>query len=335
MEPMHENKFSIRRIIKAGDDDYIKALQIYNRTTPYEIKTDTNEISLWLSKNEGNSHFEVMIFVLYIDSTIIGMAVMSYIKNMKIMIIEYLAVGDQYRKNVVLFSFMSLLNNYFDQTNKDISYFLVEISNKGDGKNIDKESRIFKKLVCLEGFGKINETYYTLPIGVRNNESSFQAFLYIKTNDDIKTISKETFMSIVNAIYYEYSYAWYSESHLLNEPELFAYKQIIDSIYGKIQKNVKNKNSVSVRYMDCPVIDPVSNERTSGFLPVPKKKNIKMLIPFIIVLVMILPGVIILLYYYLLKMFNIELSSVNAILGSTFGAMMTSAIGLLAYKVKS
>ena len=39
------NEFIIKRVNKTSDEDYIKALKIYNDTTPYEIKTNSNEIS--------------------------------------------------------------------------------------------------------------------------------------------------------------------------------------------------------------------------------------------------------------------------------------------------
>ena len=43
-----ENKFSIKRVIRSSDEEYIEALKIYNETTPVDIKTNTNEITYWL-----------------------------------------------------------------------------------------------------------------------------------------------------------------------------------------------------------------------------------------------------------------------------------------------
>lgn len=40
-----EHRFSIKHVTRTSDEDYVKALRIYNDTTPYEIKTPTNEIS--------------------------------------------------------------------------------------------------------------------------------------------------------------------------------------------------------------------------------------------------------------------------------------------------
>ena len=38
------HEFSIRRIHKITDEEYIEALRIYNETIPFEIRTETNEI---------------------------------------------------------------------------------------------------------------------------------------------------------------------------------------------------------------------------------------------------------------------------------------------------
>ena len=69
-----EHRFRIRRVLKASDDEYVAALRIYNETTPYEIKTNTNEISYWIDKKAESSPFEVLAFILYIDSEVIGLS---------------------------------------------------------------------------------------------------------------------------------------------------------------------------------------------------------------------------------------------------------------------
>lgn len=67
------HEFSIRRIHKITDEEYIEALRIYNETIPFEIRTETNEINFWLSKNKENNYFEIYMFVLYLDGKLIGL----------------------------------------------------------------------------------------------------------------------------------------------------------------------------------------------------------------------------------------------------------------------
>lgn len=59
-----EHRFSIKHVTRTSDEDYVKALRIYNDTTPYEIKTPTNEITYWLSKQKISTPFEIYVFIL-------------------------------------------------------------------------------------------------------------------------------------------------------------------------------------------------------------------------------------------------------------------------------
>lgn len=55
-----EHRFSIKHVTRTSDEDYVKALRIYNDTTPYEIKTPTNEITYWLSNKKLVLHLKYM-----------------------------------------------------------------------------------------------------------------------------------------------------------------------------------------------------------------------------------------------------------------------------------
>lgn len=47
------------------------------------------------------------------------------------------------------------MRNYYKSNNVDISYFIDEINYRNSGKSIDKESRKFKKSLCVQGYGEI------------------------------------------------------------------------------------------------------------------------------------------------------------------------------------
>ena len=172
-----EHKFSIRRVQKATDEEYITALRIYNETTPFEIRTETNEITYWLSQNPDNELFELYMFVLYLDDKMIGLSMTTYIKRTKIVVDEYLAVLEQYRINTIFLIYLSLIQSYYKEHNIEYSYYVTEISNKNSGNDINRESQISLKVLCTDEFGKVNAPYYTLPLGLDNHESNFEAIL--------------------------------------------------------------------------------------------------------------------------------------------------------------
>ena len=166
MPNLLEHRFAIKRITKPSNEDYISALKIYNETTPPDIKTNTNEITYWLEQNRNELPFEIMLFSLYLNNMVVGLAMLTYLKKQKTIIFEYLALQPSFRLNAVFFTYISLLQNYINDSNTDVAYYIIEINNRNKGENIDKESRLFKRLFCLENYGKINALYYSLPLGL-------------------------------------------------------------------------------------------------------------------------------------------------------------------------
>ena len=153
MSKLFENKFGVERITKTDSVEYAKLMRIYHDNTPVEIKTNTNEITAWLDKKTDDNSFELLIFALYLDDSIVGMAMLGYVKKYRTIIVDYMALNREHKINAVFFSYLSLLQDYIKQNGYDVDYYVTEISNKHGGKNVDRESSFFKKLICLEGFG--------------------------------------------------------------------------------------------------------------------------------------------------------------------------------------
>ena len=321
------HEFSIRRIHKITDEEYIEALRIYNETIPFEIRTATNEINFWLSKNKENNYFEIYMFVLYLDGQLIGLSMTTYLKKTKIVIDEYLAVLDQYRINTIFLVYLSLIQSYYKENNIDYSYYVTEISNKNSGESINWESQISLKVLCAEEFGKINAPYYTLPLGLDNYESNFEAILYIKTNDAIKCISKETYLQIVRSIYYDYFLIWY-EKFMATE-ELIQYKQEIQRNYELIQNDILDySESISITNSTCIALNPENNfKRTAGTIPVIHNRPRKAIF-LILCAIFILPVIIIFGYSKLMAFMNIPLSASTNIIGSIITVVLTSLVTL-------
>jgi hypothetical protein len=309
--------------MKSTDEDYIKALKIYNETTPNVIKTDTNEITIWLNKKEDNTVFELLLFILYLDEKIIGFAMMSYIKKTHIVIIDYIALYDNYRINAIYFPYVSLLQNYLNENSFDVTFIVNEVSNKGNGENIDKESRLLKKVFFFFFFAKIEAKYYTPPLGIKNHESCFEAFLYVKSNEKLKKISKRTYIDIVSSIYYDYFFTWY-EAIFSDPAKLSDYKHKLDSYFNDIQNAIKNVQSFEIKYSHCPVLNSNHTEEiTHGILPVTKKNNKFTVIIILCVVLLTCPILIIWLYQYILELIGIQIDSVSSIIGSFLGAIIT------------
>mgnify|MGYP001033041711 CR=1 FL=1 len=317
-----EHKFSIRRVQKATDEEYITALRIYNETTPFEIRTETNEITYWLSQNPDNELFELYMFVLYLDDKMIGLSMTTYIKRTKIVVDEYLAVLEQYRINTIFLIYLSLIQSYYKEHNIEYSYYVTEISNKNSGNDINRESQISLKVLCTDEFGKVNAPYYTLPLGLDNHESNFEAILYIKTNDSIKNVSKETYLQIVKSIYYDYSYTWYKK--FLSIDELQKYHQEVDRNYNLILQKVSQEDIINVVNSNCVALNSsIISEQTAGTIPIRKRGKWKNII-LICIAILVLPLLIILGYSKILDLTGIPTSVTTTVLGSVISVIVTS-----------
>lgn len=327
-----ENKFTIRRVQRSSDEDYIAALRIYNESTPVDIKTNTNEITHWLDKRDSNPPFELLLFILYLDGKIVGFAMMSYLKSNRIVVIDYIALYDQYRVNAVFFPYISLLQSYLNESSYDVAYIVNEVSNKNEGRSIDKESRLFKKLFCLEGFGRVEGKYYTPPLGNSNHESTFDAFLYIKSSDNIKTLTRDTYLNMIRAIYNDYFVVWYGE--FLDKEEMGIYQQKIAVCMQSIEKSLASNDTLNVAYVECPILGGAADELTYGVLPAPKKRKLPVM-PFLVILIITCPLLVIWLYTFVLELIGIPMSSVATIVGSFMSAIITAVSATLLAKKKS
>jgi hypothetical protein len=332
MKDILEYKFAIKRVSKSSDLEFQQGLGIYNATTPSDIKTCTNEIIKCLNENKETDTFELLLFTLYYNNIVIGLAMLSYIPKYHLTIYDYIALKDEYRVNAVIFSYINLIHDYMCINNFDNSYYVVEISNKNQGKSIDKESRLFKKLICLEGYGKIKAKYQTLPLGPEHYESSFDAFLYIKSNDSLRAISKETFMDIVHAIYYEYYLAWYATIFTPEKLKIFK-EEKIDRIYNMLKEALSEEIQFDIEYVDCPMLGNVLTEKTFGSLPSnPRKSASKYFI--MTILILFGPLCLVLAYNFIFNYLGIQITTVSSIVGSSFAAILSSLTAFRVAKIK-
>ncbi len=316
----YENRFFLKPITKSTDEDYIKALQIYVEETPKEIRTNTNEISHWLDKKRTSKSFEIMVFVLFLDDILIGFSQLTYIKSQQIVIWDYISLKTQYRKNSVFLIFLSMMQNYLVSANKEITYYLAEIGNKDNGEHIDRESTFYKRIICLEGYGQVMSKYYNFPLGLDNCESEFESLMYLKTNDNISYISKETFMNIVHAICYDYYYVWYSE--FINNDEVHLYKAKLDKYYSSIEKYNCEATHININYIQCPLFFSGTTNKTSGTVPSKKRKRYAQ-VPFLLLAIIITPIILAVMYNAIFPLLNIDFNNISTFISGIIATLVS------------
>mgnify|MGYP001036622888 CR=1 FL=1 len=315
------SSFSVKRIINTQDKDYIKSLSVYNRSTPVCIKTNSNEITYWIDNK--NDKFQSYVFSLFIKNINVGFAMTSFLKRKKILIIDYLALDEKYKNNTVFLSFFTLIQLYFNEFKLDINYIMVEISNKNNGTDIDKESQLFLKFLCLEDFYKINYEYTSLPLGINNTESCFNAFLYIKSADKQHSINKETFLSFVDCLYTDYYLEWYKPFFDLEK--ITAYQNNISECIHNLEDSIPDNSFITLDFSCCREIDPEDNFSVNNNIPLNKHKSKNFYI-FLFIILLLSPIPIIWGYNFVLEKLGIHITSVNAILGAVISTIFTAII---------
>lgn len=320
-----ENRYVIKQIEKSTDEGYLEALTIYNEETPPGIYTNSNEITKWLDDPEDGAQFEMIIYALYLDNRVIGFAQITYLYAQKAAILDYITLTKAYRVNSAFLVFLSLIQYHLSLSGRTILYYIAEISNKDGGVNIDRESAFYKRIVCLESFGYINSKYYNIPLGLANHEDSFDSLMYIKTNDNTKYISKETFIDIVFAICYDYYLKWYSK--FLEKDVLNKYKERLDNCFNRIKQGTNNAVQLEIVYPVCPLFTEQSNNNTSGPLPAQKKKAIAKL-PIAILLSLLIPIVLVLIYSWFFDWLDIQFSTVSTFIGSAISAIISACVAI-------
>ncbi len=267
-----EYTYSIKRFTHENDD-YLNALKIYNDTIPFEIRTDTNEITYWLN-NKSNS-FDMNVFGLYLNNELIGFALNTYIPRTKIVNADYLTVLEPFRINTLILNYLGLIHNFYKENGYDVSFFVMEISNKNQGRSINKESMSSIKILCLEDYVKADILYIEPQLGLNNSESEFEAFLYLKSIDTPNIINTTTYLEIVKSIYYDYYLEWYRP--MLNYNELEIYKTKLNNLYTKITEHTKTKNNIMLIKSNCKEFhcNTSSREMTSANIPAISQKNNK------------------------------------------------------------
>lgn len=241
-----KSEFKIKRFKNSKEKDFSDALIIYNNNIAPEIKTNTNEIVYWIDNfNILFSNKELFIFGLYYNETLIGYAQLVYFKNDKFIFIDYLCLNDPYKKNAIFYPLYNLLEAYLIEEQCDYKYIITEVSYTEDSLDIDEASVLLLNLLFMENYGIADAIYYQPLLGLDNKESNFENKLMLKSNEPIKKMKKETYLSIVQTIYKDHYLPWYKP--ILNNDDLISdYEEHINKLF----RLIKNKNTQDIFVFD-------------------------------------------------------------------------------------
>ena len=282
------------------DKDFQDALEIYRRNIFRQEKTPTNEIA-WVIDNRKKFKTSMpFIMGIKLNNKIIGFSEIAFIPKIKSLIIDYIIFDAKYRTNSAFYSFLLLALEYINSLKIDYDYILFEKVIKGDEEAFITEISELQ----LEGFQVINQLYFQPRLDIDNVDSEQEAILLIyQKNNSNPFISKESYLNMISAIYFDYYFEWDSFFFKNDEEKTENYARL--NLH--IEKIAETLKISQIKINGYPF---QSNSNENKIIPEERKTNKKiwkallfMITFFIIILAIILA----------VKKLNIELAIVIVI----------------------
>lgn len=147
-----------------------------------------------------------IFFALLLNNQVIGYAELAYIKEARILAIDYIILDNKYKSNSSFYAFYHLIINYIDKLGIDYDFITKEILCRFNQTKIHKEDiRIYE----LENFKVINAPYIHPQLETNNAESRKEALLMLYQKDQTSfELKSETYILLVKAIYFQYYEIW-------------------------------------------------------------------------------------------------------------------------------
>lgn len=318
--------FYVKKYTSSTDKDFYEALKIYNDNIPANIKTKTNDIIYFVDHNEQQINRKMYFLGLYTDNKLMGFVMAGYLRKTKTIIIDYIVLKKEYHLNSIFYPLFSLILRFFSDEMIDYDYIVTEVSKNCPDESIDIENFFSKKMLQIEDFRLIDQLYLQPQLGFGNEESNVEFQLMIKSTQVIKSLKKQTYLSIVQDIYYEHYLSWYALVDVENKEN---YEKHINQQFEEIEKSLKTAEveltiqNPACKFFQAPDCHYYS---TAGFIlneENPKNRPMLLLaIPIIIIIAFVLTYFL----YFLLDKFKLN----SQVFAGIFAAITAACVGIVA-----
>src|SRR6478672_4283157 len=236
--------YKLRRFTSSTDRDFARALKVYSRFIPPSLKTNTNEIAYWLDNYAKHYEDRLLLYGFYVNQRLVGYSELAWFKEERILIVDYIVIDEQYRKNNVFFEFAEHLRHSIQSEDIDVDYLIAEVASMGELGQAFEYSRALIRLLKFLGLGLVKAPYFQPQLGFSNFESKIRASLMVSTFGlaSLPAIGRETYRLFVQTIYYKHYLRWYS----MYEGRASEYKTQLDDLYGQIEEELGEKKKIEI-----------------------------------------------------------------------------------------
>lgn len=236
--------YELKRFHSSNSPDISKALKLYSENIEPSNRTDTNELLYWLDNYNRSFEDSFYILGLYQNDILMGFAQMAFFKKERFLEIDYLVIDKPYRKNNSFYVFLDKIEEFVAKENILYDNIVCEVGFNFENDEPSENAKILMRLLKMAHFGIIKCAYYIPRLGLTNYESQMRAVLMIFSQEEKKSIHKETYMAIVHTLFYKYYQRWYKV--FFTEAEYSQYSQSLDILYDQIKKDVMGRKIIEI-----------------------------------------------------------------------------------------
>lgn len=236
--------YELRRIKNSNDKHLTKALYIYSQNIDPLLRTDTREIIYWLDNYNNTYKDRFFLLGLFLNNELIGYSQLAHFIDEKMIFIDYIVIDQNFRKNNTFYEFVEQIREYLYQEGFDFNFVVGEVGYFIDNKEPTEQSKMLIRLLKMSGFGVVKSRYFQPMLGKNNFESEVLTVLMIYIPNDVKKIKKETFLLIIETIYYRHYKRWYDK--FFTETEQSNYNNRLNNLFALISSDVKKKSYIEI-----------------------------------------------------------------------------------------
>lgn len=239
-----QSVYELRQIRSSSDRNITKALNVYSKNIDPLIRTDTREILYWIDRYNQQFSDRFYIVALYLNEVVIGYAQFAYFREEKLVFIDYVAIEKENRKNNTFYEFIEKIKDFFIEEGIEYNYIVTEVGYYKENKEPTEVTKNLIRLLKMTGFGVVKMTYYQPMLGKLNYETELSTVLMLYTANEVKRIKIETFLLIIDTIYYKHYKRWYDR--FLNEKEQVEYVSRLKELKSRIEQNLHKRDHIEI-----------------------------------------------------------------------------------------
>lgn len=236
--------YELKWFNNSKNPELLKALKLYVENIEPAFRTDTKEIIYWIDNYSVIFDDRFFILGFYKDGFLIGFSELAYFTEERILVVDYLVIDEQFRKNNTFYEFLNKIEEFIFNQNLTPNYIVAEVGCYFEGEEPPENSRNLIRLLKMSRFGVIKAKYYVPRLGINNFESEMIAVLMLYNTGDIKYLKKETFLMIVSTIYFKYYKRWYDV--FMNDSQKKNYLVMLNLLVDKVHNNLKKNDKIEI-----------------------------------------------------------------------------------------